>query len=296
MSEKIFCPGCNQLLEHVRGFLPTHVKDLQRGQLVTGSKICDYSNKKIITECREVEYKHTCDVCGMTTELKLTEDYPGGFSEGIKPFVEMNCIGCSTDHDGYYCSNNGCGLEVEERLAEFWRVTQDDHGHLPVLEDDSKTWPRYRDFDSLADAEAFIATLPSPVSGADYEVNEMDSGWYDTRGDSECRAAVLDPKGMLLAGGGSGHQGAFKPKFEHKVLVTDGHLIREEPEPGEVVEPDAERSNVVLICDCCHLRRDELPYQYEPAGVTYCQECEDAGCDFIECSVRANQRAGRQHA
>lgn len=305
---KIHCPACNQALEHDRGHLPLHMTDVQRGQLVTGSKVCPASNTKVVTEKAEVKYTHQCPDCGMETSLKLTEDYPGAFKDGIKPWVEMNCIGCSVEHDGYYCSNEGCGVEVVERTDVFYRVSDIGGQRLPVFDADGKTRPRYRDFVDLADAQTFHDSLPSPVGGGGgYTVDSMQPGWYETPlkdgeplGGTECRAMLANPQ-ALLTGSGE-HVGEFKAEFHKKVLVTDDHLIDEEPEAGEVVETKPEQAEAIMVCDCCHLGRPELPYHHDAHDDStgtgrswdYCQECEDAGCELIDCNVRTAQR--RTHA
>lgn len=308
---KVYCPGCKQLLEHDRGHLPLHMTDIQRGQLVTGSKVCDYSNKKIVTECASAEYTYECPDCGMETSLKVTEEYPGAFTEGIKPWIEIDCIGCSVSHDGHYCSNPGCGLEVIEQTAEFYRVSDSVNRYLPKLPDEEKM-PAYRDFDTEADAGAYIASLTKPDDDPDrYNLDAMQPGWYEVRRANEgvglralqgieCRAALRDPKLLLMSGGSAEHQGVFKPEFHKTVRVTDGHLIDEEPEPGEIVLDSPTTAPAgSLICDCCNLARPELPYEHQyddgrPSQV-YCQECYDAGCDD-ECAVRAQARQGRTHA
>jgi len=303
---KVYCPGCKQLLEHDRGHLPLHMTDIQRGLLVTGSKVCDYSNKKIVTEKATAEYTYDCPDCGMETSLKITEDYPGAFTDGIKPWIEIDCIGCSVSHDGYYCSNPGCGIEVLERTNEFYRVSDSEGRYLPKETGEDKP-VMHRDFDTEADAGSYIASITQPDDEPDrYNLDAMPSGWYEVRngvaGDSDCRAALHDPKLLLMSGGSAYHVGVLRPEFHKTVRVTDGHVIDEEPEPGEVIlATDAEPVAVdgMLICDCCNLARPELPYEHQyddgrPSQV-YCQECYDAGCDD-ECAVRARARQGRTHA
>lgn len=297
---KVYCPGCKQLLDHDRGHLPLHMMDLQRGQLVTGSKVCDYSNRKIVTEKAEATYAYECPDCGMETSMTITEEYPGGFSDGIKPWIEIDCIGCSVDHDGHYCSNEGCGLEVIERTNEFYRVSDSESPYLPKLDG---TVPPYRDFDTEVEASTFIETLPEHETGR-YSIDAMGPGWYEVPrkdggpiGFNQCRATLMNPASLLA--NDDNHQGVFKTEFHKTVRVTDGHLIGEEPEPGEEPVEDVVVSTGLLICDCCQLARNALPYEHQyddgrPSQV-YCQECYDAGCDD-ECAVRAQARQGRTHA
>lgn len=213
---KIICPECRTVLEHDRGFLPLHMRDTVRGQLVTGTQVCDLSNTKLITELRTVEYKHECPDCGIQTEVKITEDYPGAI-EHFKPFLEQRCIGCSIPHDGFYCENPGCGVEVIDRPV-FYRVSNTFDKYLPS---DAKA-EQWRDFDTELEASTFIETLPEHEDGR-YGLDEMPAGWYDTRNSSnDCRSD--DPMAPAE------HQGAFKAEYHKIVLVTDGHVIHEEPE------------------------------------------------------------------
>lgn len=261
---KVLCPSCRQFLEHDRGYLPTHMTDLVRGNLTTGSRVCDASNKKIITDLLTVEYKHTCRECGVETEIKLTEDYPGAM-EQREPFIEMDCFGCTVSHDGYYCANEGCGLEVKWHDDE-WHITEpgaadtkvvyseteaDAHvaawhaangiagaavsplpsSPTPQLWGGAAVMPVAAQVTTAQQAKQLLPGLTVPVGPLDEPtVLHLEAGWYEVnpRPGREFIARRAcgsdDPTGNGL------HQGVFKAEFHRKVLVSDGHIIQEEPD------------------------------------------------------------------
>lgn len=208
------CPGCNQPISLDRGFVPMHMTDLQRGQLVTGSKVCEFSNKKIVFDKLQATYSNNCEDCGMETTMTLTESYPGAFADGIKAFVEMDCIGCSIPEDGHYCSDAECGLPLVEHTTEFYRVSDSLGAHLPLLKGETRK-VEYRDFDTEAEATAYIATLPVEDEDEDrFEIDRLPTGWYDTIGSTQCTV-------------GNPHTPVWREKYTKTVLVTDGHIIHE---------------------------------------------------------------------
>jgi hypothetical protein len=231
---QIFCPACQQLLEHDRGFLPTHMTDLVRGQLVTGSKVCELSNTKIVTECKSVTYAHECEHCGLSTEMKVTEDYPGAF-ETIKAFIEMDCIGCTIPHDGHYCDNQGCGLEVKWK-DDHWLLSYPDSKEVGEFETEAKAEQAKLDWmvANPMPAGPPVANVPAQVlnlnqigqilnrMGDEPVIESQPAGWYDLKGGTHCTSD--DPFAT------EEHNGVFKPEFHRTVLVTDGHIIEEEPD------------------------------------------------------------------
>lgn len=216
------CPACQQAVTLDRGYVPMHVTDLQRGQLVTGSKVCEMSNKKVVTELAEATYTNECDDCGVTTSIKITESYPGSFHDGIEPFIEMNCIGCSIPKDGFYCGHEECGRSVVEHTTDFYRVTDTFGGRFPSP-DDPKQTVAWRYFATSQDAAAFIALQSNEDEDEDrFEITTMGPGWYDTAGESACDLGQGEP-----------HAGVFKQKYTKTVLVTDNHVINESEETEE---------------------------------------------------------------
>lgn len=232
MTNKIICPECGATLEHTRGYLPTHSKGIQRGVLVTGSEICDASNRKVITECKTIAYSNDCSTCGLEAEVKLTEDYPGAFgNQPREPWLTINCIGCSHDHDGYYCAHPACRVEVEERSSVFFRVSDTVNTYLPVFEPPSdRAKPgqrsRFRDFNTEPEASSFIETietLPEYQTGR-YSIDVMLPGWYAVRdGSNQCSGAALDFKRQAI--GDTAHQPQFQPAREVPVLLYDNSFV-----------------------------------------------------------------------
>lgn len=320
MSNKVICPECHAALEHDRGYLPTHMKGIQRGQLVTGSQVCDLSNTKVVLECKRIEYAAECPNCGTECSIAISEEYPGAFGDRPREaWMTVDCIGCSRDHDGYYCTDPACGLELEERTSVFFRVsplTKEWKGFLPPhlhpSGDKTKGAPvgrlrRYSDFDSEAEAQDFIDNyLGTPVGHPDdnYTITEMPPGWYAAGdgtgvhdGGDVCIGAQRDLKRVAL--GDEHHRPQFQIAARHPVQLFDQSAVfQEEPEPGDDDPAKflAPGENAVLICSCCNLARPELPFHHEAHDDSgrfwdYCQECENAGCDLIDCNVRAAQRA-----
>lgn len=295
MANSVVCPECKQTLVHQRGYLPTHTRDTQRGALVTGTQVCDMSNRKFVTTCRSIRYHAECPDCGIENEITYTEDYPGAFTGPMKPFLDVECIGCTIREDGHYCANAECGVKVEQR-AECWRVD----GDLTVT------------YDTESAALADVKSRPDPTSCT---VERVPAGWYDSSGGSECRRSDI-PEGMsevlaqmpaaeratllerLMQGGGTPHAGVFKPTKVVRLRLHDDYVIGEEPDPGEELAPGTSTDSPLLVCDCCQLARPALPFHHDAHDDSgnswdYCQECENAGCDLIDCNIRANTTGGQ---
>lgn len=310
MSNKVICPECHAALEHDRGYLPMHMKGIQRGQLITGSQVCDLSNTKVVLECKRIEYAAECPNCGTECSIAISEEYPGAFGDRPREaWMTVDCIGCSRDHDGYYCTDPACGLELEERTSVFWRVRDILGGTLPDVAAPDREY-RYRDFATEAEAVTFITWMPETpddyVNNANgrYAIEEMPPGWYAEGagtgphdGSDVCIGAQRDLKRVALDD--EHHRPQFQIAARHQVQLYDlSAVFQEEPEPGDddPAKFQAPGEDAVLICSCCNLARPELPFHHEAHDDSgrfwdYCQECENAGCDLIDCNVRAAQRA-----
>lgn len=302
MANTVRCPECKQVLEHARGYLPTHMRDTQRGALVTGTQVCEMSNRKLVTTCRAIRYHAECPDCGFENEVTITEEYPGAFTGPVKPFLDVECIGCTIREDGYYCMHEECGAKVEQR-EESWRVRTSSGAGAD------------QSFGVESAALAYVASHPEPDSCT---VERVPAGWYDSSGSGVCysdlpeglvgevleripaeeRSAVLERFMQGRGIHGNPHAAVFKLAKVVHLRLHDDYVIGEEPGPGEELTPGTIADAPMQVCDCCGLARLALPFHHDAhddSGDSWdcCQECEGAGCDLIECNIRTNPTGGQ---
>lgn len=99
--DTLLCGECGQWVAHSRGFLTEHSKNIQRGELVTGSTFCDGSNTKPPAKLKTVTFNGLCTNCVSTVRKEFKETYPGSLDQygGV---MTVQCPECGPEGD--YCS------------------------------------------------------------------------------------------------------------------------------------------------------------------------------------------------
>lgn len=207
MSGELWCPVCDQMVPHDRGYLKEHAVARQRGQLVTGARLCDGSNTKPPQDLKTVRFSGMCPNCVTTTRQEFKETFPGSLGKYGGVLV-INCPECGDEGD--YCKNcdhslhekeftekNAGDPQLEAALQQAMTVITTD-GHVATADE-------VRAYEEAA--EALIASQ-EPVTVKRY---------VDNLGEPECP-------------NGGAHEAYHRERLERPVMLTDSHVIKEVPE------------------------------------------------------------------
>lgn len=93
----IRCPQCEQNVEHERGYLREHEVKIVRGDLVTGSTMCDGSNSKPAVPLKQVRLSGHCPDCMGPWDQTEVETYPGSLSQ-YGGYKDVECTECGPGH------------------------------------------------------------------------------------------------------------------------------------------------------------------------------------------------------
>lgn len=112
---ELWCPVCEEMVPHDRGYLKEHYRNKTRGQLDTGTKtLCDGSNQKPPQDTRTVTFTGMCTNCVSTVRREFKETYPGSLNKYGGVMV-INCPECG--EEGHYCKNCDHNLTLEKRSS-----------------------------------------------------------------------------------------------------------------------------------------------------------------------------------
>lgn len=140
---KLKCPACSQMVDHDRGYLVTHSRGKQRGELITSDVVCEFSNKKPDVPLKTILFTGRCPNCGTEADIKASEEYPGSLKkEG--GFIDFACLACSV-REGHYCKH--CNAPIKQTDGLSWITTRDSNGtcedpnaagglHAPIWKDE----------------------------------------------------------------------------------------------------------------------------------------------------------------
>lgn len=139
MSDQIICPECQQAVDHDRGYLVGHDKDVIRGALSVGRVFCDGSNTKPRVELKTVSYSGTCLNCMQIVRRDETEAFPGSLAkyggwhydtcEFCEEAEHYDCAVCFTylvQADGVWVSQDNL-----TQFADDPAVCEDGNPHTP---------------------------------------------------------------------------------------------------------------------------------------------------------------------
>lgn len=192
--DAVFCPECEEFVPHDRGYLVEHYVTKQRGELVTGKRMCDGSNTKPELNLKTVLFTGTCPSCLHHNRAELKEKFPGSL-EQYGGIMTVNCQGCGPERDE--CSNCDSGLS-----KILWTAPDCPEGDDCYGTDDPST-------------QAQVRCLKCRT-------------WYDCV-DVE---RIVDPplwvdddNGALMCAGQL-HQQVHRPQEDRPVLLTDNHVIK----------------------------------------------------------------------
>ena len=214
--DQIWCPVCENMVPHDRGYLKEHYIQKQRGQLVTGNRMCDGSNTKPQQDLKTVTFAGMCTNCVSTVRKEFKETYPGSLDKYGGVLV-INCPECG--EEGHYCKN--CDHLLHEETAKVPAPVAPGQAQAE-LEQALKSMGM-----DQAAIDQFLATgaLPTttPTTPGDLLSQVDTSGvteakvWVDNLREEECPDSEL-------------HEPQYRERQERPVVLTDSHVIKEPTE------------------------------------------------------------------
>lgn len=205
--EELWCPVCETMQPHDRGYLKEHYTSVIRGALNTGKKVlCDGSNRKPAQDLRTVTFTGMCTNCVTTVRREFTETYPGSLDKygGV---VIVNCPECGDEGD--YCKKCDHSLhQIEQQAPAPDGTFETDDIMDKLLNGGTPT-----------DEEALAL-----INGAYDRAAQLDAGddpynvtvkvWIDGLDEAECSD-------------GGPHEPYHRERQDRPVTLTDNHVIKE---------------------------------------------------------------------
>lgn len=211
--DQLWCPFCEQMVQHDRGYLTEHYTANTRGALITGKRLCDGSNKKPAQDLRTVTFTGLCTACVSTVREEFKETYPGSLDKYGGALV-VNCPECGDEGD--YCKN--CDHNLHEKTVKVGSPTRPGQAQAEL-----ETALKAMGMDQAA-IDQFLQSglLPTATSTTPGDLlSQLDTSgvieakvWLDNLGDECC------PDGEL-------HEAYHRERQERPVVLTDNHVIKE---------------------------------------------------------------------
>jgi hypothetical protein len=211
---ELWCPTCENMVPHDRGYLKEHYVQKHRGQLVTGNRMCDGSNTKPQLDLRKVTFQGTCPNCLALNRVEFTEKFPGSL-EQYGGVLTQNCTECGPE--GTYCTD--CDHLLHEETVKVGAPVVPGQAQAE-LEASLKSMGM-----DQAAIDQFLASgsLPTstPTTPGDL-LSQMDTSgvtdvkvWFDHHNNDECPTTSVP------------HQPVHRDQQDRPVVLTDNHVIKE---------------------------------------------------------------------
>lgn len=217
---ELWCPVCENMVPHDRGYLKEHYTANTRGALTIGKRLCDGSNQKPPQDIRTVTFTGMCTHCVSTVRREFKETYPGSLDKYGGVMV-VNCPECGDEGD--YCKN--CDHNLHREKVKVGAPVVPGNAQAELVQA-----LQTMGMDQAA-IDSFLATgsLPTttPTTPGDL-LSQIDTSgvteaevWMDNLREAECPDS--EP-----------HEQYHRERHDRPVTLTDNHVIKGNEEPEDM--------------------------------------------------------------